>query len=119
MPEVRAQVFFAADVSASQEPGVVASHRSEVGLGVDLSASRGQALLGTVLRQLALGRTIRQIATELTVSEGLVEAMCDHLKRLGLVDSAGSLCASGLGACSKKPSNEFTAIACAGCPLAI
>lgn len=76
-------------------------------------------MLGGVLRQLALGRTARQVAASLGVSEGLVEAMCDHLKRLGVLDSAGSLCSSGLGACSAKPSNELTAIACAGCPLAI
>ena len=62
------------------------------------------------------GVTVRAAAAEAGVSAALAEVMVDEMRRTGLLDSADTLCASGLGACGGGTSDEVR-IHCAGCPM--
>ncbi|QWW19850.1 hypothetical protein I6B53_01600 [Schaalia sp. 19OD2882] len=64
------------------------------------------------------GRTVRAAAAEAGVSVALAEVIVDEFRRTGLLDSADSLCASGLGACGGADSAEVR-LHCAGCPVMI
>lgn len=74
------------------------------------------SLTERVKARLRAGATTQTIANLEGISPGLAELMVEDLKRRGMVMSAESLCASGLGACGGGDSDEVR-LHCAGCPL--
>lgn len=62
------------------------------------------------------GATVEAAAERAGVRPEIAEIMVDYLQRTGRLQSATSLCASGLGACGGRKSDEIK-IQCAGCPL--
>lgn len=76
-----------------------------------------EPLSDRVLKRLEQGATVTAIAARERADARLVSVIVDDLTRRGLVGSANSLCASGLGACGSGQSPEV-ALQCAGCPLA-
>lgn len=83
-----------------------------------LEGPRG-AVTQRILEQIRLGRTVRAISAATGVSEVFVSTLLEHYDRLGMLDDAGSLCSSGLGACHTKEVSDEVRVACAGCPLVI
>lgn len=83
-----------------------------------LEGPRG-AVTQRILEQIRMGRTVRAISAATGVSEVFVSTLLEHYDRLGMLDDAGSLCSSGLGACHTKDVSEQVRVACAGCPLVI
>lgn len=84
-----------------------------------VSPSGKRTISEKVLDQLQSGATIPTIARTVGVSEVFVQVMLDHYGRLGLVDSAQSLCSSGSGACGPNGAQTDEAkVACAGCAFA-
>ena len=83
-----------------------------------LKGPRGQ-VTERILEQIRAGRTVRAICATTGVSEVFVSTLLDHYDRLGLLDDAGSLCSSGLGACHTTNITDQVRVACAGCPIAI
>ncbi len=74
--------------------------------------------LATRLAQsLQEGISVEVASSRQGISASLGHVIVDDLLRRGLLSSAGSLCTSGLGACSGRDSAEAKVI-CAGCPLA-
>lgn len=64
------------------------------------------------------GATVNAAASQAGVSLALAEVMVDEMRRVGLLDRAETLCASGLGACGGGDSAEVR-LHCSGCPIAI
>lgn len=83
-----------------------------------LKGPRGQ-VTERILEQIRAGRTVRAICATTGVSEVFVSTLLDHYDRLGLLDDAGLLCSSGLGACHTTNITDQVRVACAGCPIAI
>lgn len=72
-----------------------------------------------VLAELQIGGAVPAIARRVGVSEVFVCVVLDHVRRLGLADSAQSLCVSGTGACGPHGARTDQArLACAGCAFA-
>ncbi len=71
--------------------------------------------LYVALRQ---GATVSAAATHAGISLPLAQVMVDEMRRVGLLDRAESLCASGLGACGGGESDEVK-LHCAGCPILV
>ncbi|MDO5034908.1 MAG: hypothetical protein Q4E01_05945 [Actinomycetaceae bacterium] len=69
-----------------------------------------------LIGELQAGSTLESAASRAGLRLEIAEVMVDHLRRSGKLDSAGSLCASGLGACGTGTSDQVK-IHCAGCPL--
>ncbi|MDC4233502.1 hypothetical protein M3T53_07255 [Actinomyces sp. B33] len=69
-----------------------------------------------ILLALRGGATVRAAAAQAGVSPALAEVIVDEMTRQGLVDSAQSLCASGLGMCGGADSDEAR-LHCSGCPI--
>ncbi|WP_051259382.1 hypothetical protein [Schaalia suimastitidis] len=62
------------------------------------------------------GATVHSAAVQAGISLSLAEVMVDEMQRVGLLDRAETLCASGLGACGGGNSAEVK-LHCAGCPI--
>lgn len=75
-------------------------------------------LAGRLSVSLAAGMSIPAAAAKEGISADLGQIIVDDLLRRGVLTSASSLCASGLGACAGGNSPTVK-VACAGCPLAI
>lgn len=76
------------------------------------------SLVNRVAADLAEGMSIPGVAAREGISPELGQIIVDDLLRRGVLTSATSLCASGLGACSGGTS-PTTKVACAGCPLSV
>ncbi|MDD7465583.1 MAG: hypothetical protein PUK59_05035 [Actinomycetaceae bacterium] len=83
-----------------------------------LHESETETITARVLTELAAGKTAPEVAATLGTSVVFVRVLAEHLQRVGLAQSAQSLCSSGLGACSAGELSEQARVACAGCPLA-
>ena len=74
-----------------------------------------------VLQALRRGATVNAAAAQAGIPADLAGLMVDEMRRLGLLDDATSLCASGLGACHAPGGLDGVAqdvrVHCAGCPL--
>ena len=81
-------------------------------------ATRPVSLTDRVVARLRTGATVESIAVNEGISSGLAQLMVDELRRLGVLMSAESLCASGLGACGGAD-NDQVRLHCAGCPLSL
>lgn len=64
------------------------------------------------------GLSVESAAAREGISAGLGQIIVDDLVRRGLMTSAGTLCASGLGACGGG-TGQGVDLLCAGCPLAV
>ncbi|MCI7551420.1 MAG: hypothetical protein PUK40_03065 [Actinomycetaceae bacterium] len=83
-------------------------------------ATREPNMSDRVLKALRQGYSAPEIARKFNTSQVFVEVMLDHFGRLGMADSAQTLCSSGLGACGPAGATTVEAeIACAGCPLVV
>lgn len=82
----------------------------------------GQAQLSPtrrVLLELRAGKTMASIARTTGLPLVFVETLVEHYRRVGVVDDAGSLCSSGLGACHVEAVSDEVRVVCAGCPMRI
>ncbi|AOZ73537.1 hypothetical protein BK816_07795 [Boudabousia tangfeifanii] len=71
-----------------------------------------------VIQEIQAGGTLPAIAQRAGVPVHFAAAIMDHLQRAGKLDSAESLCSSGLGGCAPGgPQTDEAKIHCAGCPL--
>ncbi|KWZ72890.1 hypothetical protein HMPREF3198_01244 [Winkia neuii] len=71
------------------------------------------------MEQISQGKTLPAVANNLRVSVPFVKVILEHYRRLGIAQSAKSVCASGLGACSPEtPTSAAVRVHCSGCPLA-
>lgn len=77
----------------------------------------GMSFAEQVVAELRRGGSAGAIAARLGTSQVFIEVVIDHLQRAGLVNNAGSLCSSGLGACGSAATMPEASVACAGCPL--
>lgn len=84
-----------------------------------VSVSPRGSVTDRVLSGIRSGRTVHAIAVEAGVSEVFVATMVDHYGRLGVLNTATSLCSSGLGACRTTDLSDEARVACAGCPLTV
>ncbi len=67
--------------------------------------------------RLQSGLSVETAAALEGISPGLGQIIVDDMIRRGVLTSAGTLCASGLGACGGGTGDTVTLV-CAGCPLA-
>ena len=121
VPGVRARRASApkgSGASVSEESRSRVPPESGGGAGGALEGPRG-AVTQRILEQIRMGRTVRAISAATGVSEVFVSTLWEHYDRLGMLDDAGSLCSSGLGACHTKDVSDEVRVACAGCPLVI
>lgn len=80
--------------------------------------TRPVSLTDRVVARLHAGATVESIALNEEISPGLAQLMVDELERRGMLMSATSLCASGLGACGGVDTEQVR-LHCAGCPLSL
>lgn len=80
------------------------------------STQTAQPLAARLIADLSQGMSVPVASTRQGISVALGEIITDDLLCRGVLQSAGSLCASGLGMCGGATSNEAK-VHCAGCPL--
>nr|MDK8532785.1 hypothetical protein [Gleimia europaea] len=80
--------------------------------------ARNQPPLYRLMDELRQGATLESAAQRAGLRVEIAQVMVDHLNRSGRLQSAGSLCSSGLGACGGGTSQEVK-VHCAGCPLSV
>lgn len=71
-----------------------------------------------LMDELRQGATLESAAHRAGLRVEIAQVMVDHLNRSGRLQSAGSLCSSGFGACGGGTSQEVK-VHCAGCPLSV
>lgn len=67
-------------------------------------------------REIERGATVNVAAKRAGLHPDIARVMVDYLERSGRLESAASLCSSGLGACGGGTSAQVQ-VHCAGCPL--
>jgi hypothetical protein len=77
---------------------------------------RKEPPLQRLLAEIGRGATVPAAAERAGIRPEIAELMVDYLERSGRLQSATSLCSSGLGACGTGTSDQVK-IHCAGCPL--
>lgn len=77
---------------------------------------RKEPPLQRLLAEIGRGATVPAAAERAGIRPEIAELMVDYLERSGRLQSATSLCSSGLGACGTGTSDQVR-IHCAGCPL--